>query len=289
MALLIGPQVWPTITAAARSTTAAGHAAVAYFAQEGPAILPLRSGSTLVVDASIETVSSGGTSPMALRTMLHRGVQIYSAQNLHAKVIAFNERAFIGSANASRNSARYLIEAVASFEESAMIASAHEFIRGLAITELGESDLAELAKLYRAPKPPKFPARQTQFTTLIMELTREQGAGRETQVQPPRPVWETYFGIDFTTTSFPRLRLSNIGPPTTGVATGVISKHHHNLTLELPGAEMPRPAILEVRKVGPRTFDYQVHRTGAVFDRMRALLQARSNPLWTSGRKWLII
>lgn len=267
----------------------AGHAAIAYFADAGPTLLPLRSGSLLVVDASIETVSSGGTSPTALRTMLRRGVRIFSAQSLHAKVIAFNERAFIGSANVSTNSARYLIEAVAAFDEPAMIASARDFVHGLAITALNDADLVSLAKFYRAPRSARFPPRQTPFTTLLMELTNEQGVGRETQVQPPRPVWETYFGVDLDASSFPRFRMSNIGPPAPGVATGVISKHHHNLTIELPGAEMPRPAILEVRKVGPRAFDYQVHRAGLHFERMRALLQSRANPLWTSGRKWLIV
>ena len=251
--------------------------------------MPLKPGSTLVVDASVETVASGGTSPAALCTMLRRGVRIFSAQNLHAKVIAFDERAFVGSANASTNSARYLIEAVAAFDEPAMIASARDFVRGLAITALDDDNLSALAKLYRAPRPRSFPPRQTPFTTLLMELTNEQGVGRETQVQPPRPVWETYFGVDLDADVFPRLRLSNIGPPAPGGATGVISKHHHNFTIELPGAEMPRPAILEVRKVGPRAFDYQVHRAGPDFERMRALLQSRANPLWRSGRKWLIV
>ena len=252
-------------------------------------MLPLKSGSMLVVDASIETVSAGGTSPTALRTMLRRGVRIFSAQSLHAKVIAFDERAFVGSANASNNSARYLIEAVAAFDEPVMIASAREFVRGLAITALDDDNLSALAKLYRAPRPTKFPPRQTLFTTLLMELTKEQGVGRETQVQPPRPVWEAYFGIDFTADALPRLRLSNIGPAAAGVATGVISKHDHNLTVELPGAEMPRPAILEVRKIGRRTFDYQIHRVGVDFERIQKLLQMRANPLWTSGRKWLIV
>jgi hypothetical protein len=37
----------------------------------------------------------------------HKGVDIYSAQYLHAKVFAFDKVAFVGSANASLNSSRH--------------------------------------------------------------------------------------------------------------------------------------------------------------------------------------
>jgi hypothetical protein len=221
--------------------------------------------------------------------MLRRGTRIFSAQNLHAKIFVFGAGAFIGSANASTNSSRYLIEAVVSLDEPDMVDAARAFVRDLAITELDDAALVALEAVYRPPRHPTFPRRQAPFTTLIMQLTREQGTGRETQVQPPRAAWEHYFGIDFDAPQLPRLRLIHKGPRVVGQAPGTISRHDHNLTVEIPGAEMPRPALLELRKTGRNAYIYEVHRVGADFDRFTRLLQTRSNPLWTSGRKWLVI
>ena len=89
MAAFLGPDVWTEITAVARANPGASQVAVAYFGIDGPRLLPLKAGSILVVDASIETVSAGGTAPAALRRMLERGTRIFSAQNLHAKVFVF--------------------------------------------------------------------------------------------------------------------------------------------------------------------------------------------------------
>ena len=289
MAAFLGPDVWTSITAAARANPGASQVAVAYFGIDGPRLLPLKAGSTLVVDASVETVSTGGTAPAALHRMLDRGIRIFSAHNLHAKVFVFGNRAFVGSANASANSSRYLLEAVASFHEPGIINTARAFVSSLAITELDAAALVALGAIYRPQRPPAFPRRQARFTTLIMQLTREQGAGRETQVQPPRAVWEHYFGIDFDAAQLPRLRLTNKGPQPAGPAPGTISRHDHNLTVEIPGAEMPRPALLELRKTGRHSYVYEVHRAGADFERFRQLLETRSNPLWTHGRRWLII
>lgn len=214
---------------------------------------------------------------------------MFSAQNLHAKLFVFDQIAFIGSANASRNSERYLIEAVVSVDEAALIVSTRQFIIDLAITELDDAALIALEGFYRPPRASQFPRRQARFTTLIMELTREQGEGRETQVQPPRAVWEHYFGINLDSVSRPRLRLVHKGPQAVGAAPGTISRHDHNLTIEIPGAEMPRPALLELRKTGLNSYLYEVHRAGPTFDRFAQLLATRSNPLRTSGRRWLII
>lgn len=289
MAAFLGPDVWTEISAAARANPGASQVAVAYFGIDGPRLLPLKVGSILVVDASIETVSAGGTAPAALRRMLGRGTRIFSAQNLHAKVFVFGTRTFVGSANASANSSRYLLEAVASFDEPNIIDTVRAFVRSLAITELDAAALTALEAIYRPPRPPSFPRRQAPFTTLIMQLTLEQGVGRETQVQPPRAVWEHYFGIDFDAAQLPRLRLTHKGAQAVGPAPGTISRHDHNLTVEIPGAEMPRPALLELRKTGRRSYVYKVHRAGADFEQFRQLLETRSNPLWTHGRRWLII
>lgn len=252
--------------------------------------MPLRSGSVLVADVSLKTVKAGATSPLALLRILRRGVRIFSAQNLHAKVYAFDNVAFVGSANVSHSSSKHLIEAVVQLDDPALVADVRAFVLDLAITELDEADLIELQKHYVPPPKIIFPKQQAPFTTLVMELTHEQGGNRAKQVQPPKPVWEAYFGVAIDQATYPQLTLTNTGVHPPQVAPGTISKHDHNLTIEIPGAELPRPALLELRKVGTNAFTYTVHRPGGHrYSYFSKLLKTVGNPLWTSGRRWLII
>ncbi|MFN7440051.1 MAG: hypothetical protein ACK5TV_07635 [Phycisphaerales bacterium] len=94
---------------------------------------------------------------------------------------------------------------------------------------------------------------------LIMELTQEQGLRRQSQVQPPLGVWETYFGIRPTAGSLPTYRLVdalNNGSP----EQRKVVKHHHNFTIEIGDAGPPRPAILRLRRIGVNSFEYWVLR-----------------------------
>src|SRR5687767_9700953 len=119
MVKFLAPSAWNDITIAAKSMKDPAFVAVAYFSARGDTLLPLRKGSTLVVDASVETVSIGATCPTALRRLLNRGVEIYSVRNLHAKLFVFGKSVFIGSTNASTMSEKYLLEAVAQIDNAA--------------------------------------------------------------------------------------------------------------------------------------------------------------------------
>ena len=260
--LLVAPKVWDEITGAALDAKQPAHAAMAYFGANGDRLLPLLPGSQLVVDASIPTIAAGGTSPAALARLKNRGVEIYSAQYLHAKVVAFDRIAFVGSANASAHSSNLLIEAVLCSENRATIRSVRNFVKTLCITSLSSDDLRELSKYYRPPKVPGVHRNGRRYSSLIMDLTLEQGGDRITQVQPPRAVWRHYFGINVDFVRRPTLKLTNFtsNPPT--VASRRIVKHHHTFTIEILGAELPRPAILQMRRTGPQQYSYWVHRPG---------------------------
>lgn len=96
-------------------------------------------------------------------------------------------------------------------------------------------------------------------TNLVMDLTYEQGRGRETQVQPPLGVWEQFFGVSVHSSALPAFRLVNKEADSQPEQRKVV-KHHHNLTLEIAGAKLPRPAILRMRRVDSRSFEYWVYR-----------------------------
>jgi phosphatidylserine/phosphatidylglycerophosphate/cardiolipin synthase-like enzyme len=125
---LVTTTVWDEITTAAKNTKQPSQVAVAYFGSKGPSLLPLLKGSALVVDASVPTVAQGATSPAALDQVRKGGVDIYTAQYLHAKVFAFDCVAFVGSANASQNSETKLIEAALKVTAKAEISAVRGFV-----------------------------------------------------------------------------------------------------------------------------------------------------------------
>ncbi|WP_241031799.1 phospholipase D family protein [Rhodococcus koreensis] len=132
-----GPSPWPHITRAIR-TRGARYAAIGYLGQDAPDLLPLRAGDLLVVNASKAAIRAHATSPAALAHYLNKGVRVLSSPTLHAKVIATNTRAVIGSANASENST-LADDAVVITDDPEIIASVRKFIDSLdEITEVDQ-------------------------------------------------------------------------------------------------------------------------------------------------------
>lgn len=123
---------------------------------------------------------------------------------------------------------------------------------------------------------------------LIMELTMEQGPGRESQVQPPINVWTRYFEIDFA--QLPRLRFTKRTGARTRQEIRPVVEHDHNWTVELDGAVVERPAIIRFLKTGRNTFDYWIHEPNtAEYQHCRWMLATFPNPYRRRGRRWLIL
>jgi len=170
--------IWDVLTAAASQVKSPAQVAVAYFGKGAGHLLPLAPGSTLVVDASEAAVKGGLTYPAALLSLHRKGVNIYSAPNLHAKVFAFGNAVYIGSANASSHSAHVLREAMVRVTDVSVVRAVRRFINGLCLEQLGPDELKRLHKLYR---PPTFVAvgikvgkkKAAQLSTLRVAPTRE--------------------------------------------------------------------------------------------------------------------
>jgi hypothetical protein len=63
-------------------------AAIAYFGGHGAKLMPLKRGDSIVVDMSIGAVRQGVTNPREIRTLIGRGVRVFSRRFLHAKFCA---------------------------------------------------------------------------------------------------------------------------------------------------------------------------------------------------------
>lgn len=149
---LVTENVWPFLTAAAKATNLPAMCAVAYFSEGASRLLPLRSGSQLVVDASEASVAGGRTCPKDLILLWQRGVRIFSVENLHSKLLVLGSRAYIGSANASSHSANTLLEAVLVTTDRKSVSAARAYVRSLCLNDLGLEELRRLSGFYRRPK-----------------------------------------------------------------------------------------------------------------------------------------
>lgn len=277
-------RIWRRITAAASVATTPSSAAVAYFGSRGHILLPLSSGSRLVVDASVASVSTGLTDPRSLRKLHIRGVSIYSLPLLHAKLFAFDDIAFVGSTNASRNSASVLIEASLSTTSAKTVKSVREFVATLCTDQLDDEALDWLETQYRPPRT-KMPNVGAQpFTRLVMQImTSDQQGYSGHQVQPPSGAWESFFGVNITDPAVPTLRMRNV--QNGAVIDRKVVRHTLVMTIDIPEAEPG--AILEMWNVGPDRYDYRMLTPGQRgFAGLDRELVTTPNPLWHSGRLW---
>lgn len=282
---LITNRPWAVITGDAAKAKQPSQVAVAYFGALGPILLPLKAGSTLVVDASVGAVSAGVTNPHALEIMLKRGVNVFSVRNLHAKVFAFDKAGFIGSTNVSSSSANVLVEATYRTTVQADLAAFRKFVVGLAVNQLDAKKISALKKLYKPPKVSRAARAQQPFSGLIMDITKEQGSTRRTQVQPPAAVWDTFFGLK-AGSGQPVLTLRS----SAGVRRPKVVKHTIVRTVEIPEAAGSLPAILEMTPTGKNAYRYRVVRPpDPDFAAMDQLLSSVSNPLQRGKRRWLTV
>ncbi len=123
---------------------------------------------------------------------------------------------------------------------------------------------------------------------LVADLTREQGPGRMSQVQPSSSIWRYFFGWDMTGPR-PSLKLTNLDDRTS-VRRRVVA-HDHNWTIEVPGADVPRPAILYMVRVGPLSYKYRILQPSHPrYKELSKSLANADNPLRSARetRRWFL-
>jgi len=179
-------RVWPAIQARVKVHKKQVTCAIAFVGVEAPSILPLRKGDVLVCNASLSAIKQGSTSALALDRYRKKGVVIYSQPRLHGKVVVLSNRAFVGSANASRHSDRDLYEAVLETTNEKIVASARSFVLDLSTSfhRLNESDIAKLKKVKVTKKPKIDPV-----VDLMQPLDVPKGLSRCFLLEVERMVW----------------------------------------------------------------------------------------------------
>ena len=119
--------------------------------------LKLTKGDTLICDASSFSIKFGETSAKTLELYFNRGVNIYSNQQLHSKILLTDNFLVIGSANLSKSSAERLTESSVITKSDILISQAKAFCHNLTeeSTLLNRKDIQSLLKIEVVKRPSK--------------------------------------------------------------------------------------------------------------------------------------
>ena len=149
MKFLGDQEAWPDITKTLKNDKSRAACAIGYVGINAWRYLPLKEGDLLVCDASPTAIRRGLTNPKGLVPYLNAGVNVFSREGLHAKVITTSALAWIGSNNASDNSANNLIEAAVLVDNLLIVKAAREFIEEVKnfSTRVESSQIKEMSKL----------------------------------------------------------------------------------------------------------------------------------------------
>ena len=128
-------------------------AAVAYVSKGSP--LKFGSGDILICDASTSAIRNGTTDAKTLLAFKKNGAQIFSCENLHAKVIVCGKYAVIGSSNLSKSSEEDLFEATLITDRRQIRAQVLGLIHNL-MSVSDEQDESSINKLIEIPVTKRF-------------------------------------------------------------------------------------------------------------------------------------
>jgi hypothetical protein len=166
---LSGGEPWPAIEGTLRRRNrASAYMAIGFIGRTGGSLLHLKRGDVLVCDASEQAVRLGATDPLVLMALKRKGVAVHSFKGLHAKCSVVGRRAWVGSANASRNSRDNLLEAAVEVTDGSTVAEVRAWIQRLAAGS-PELDEAELERLTRF-RPEHAPASSIPYEMLELPV-----------------------------------------------------------------------------------------------------------------------
>lgn len=156
---LISKGLWREIKAIPRNGKSI-RAAIAYYSKDH---LKLTKGDQLLVNASLDALTSGATNASVLLQLSNRGVAIHNVESLHAKVILIDKTVVVGSANSSRRSEQELTEAAVLSTSWRMRSAVSAFIE-LGASEnpaLSHDELTRMSKIEVSRREPESPVKRT--------------------------------------------------------------------------------------------------------------------------------
>ncbi len=103
LAFLHSENIWNELKTLSRERNRRLSVAVPYISRDGGKLLRLKRGDVLVVDLTLENSRNGSVCPAELAQLQKKGVRVFLAPNLHAKIILCGQKAGRRSRPVSQN------------------------------------------------------------------------------------------------------------------------------------------------------------------------------------------
>jgi hypothetical protein len=127
--------------------------AVPYVGSDTRELLHFQRGDVLVVALTIANARCGAVCPAEIDRLQQKGVLVFLAPDLHAKVILCGNKAVVGSANLSQSSLKYRDEAAIITTAPEVVRSVRDWFGQRTSEPITPEWLSICAKAYRPPKP----------------------------------------------------------------------------------------------------------------------------------------
>jgi hypothetical protein len=143
---------WRTLRSISRNRNCPLYVAAPFLGDGGGKLLYLKRGDVLVVALTIANSRNGSVCPEEIKRLQAKGVQVFLAPNLHAKVLLCGGKAVVGSANLSQTSFAHLDEAALLTTDRKIVRHVRAWFTQRMLEAVSPKWLAVCAKAYRPPK-----------------------------------------------------------------------------------------------------------------------------------------
>jgi len=113
--------IWRELRAISRHRKCPLYVAVPYLGNAGGKLLYLKRGDVLIVALTLANSRNGSVCPSEIGRLQAKGVRVFLAPYLHAKVMLCGRKAVVGSANLSQTSFAHLDEAAMLTTDTAVV------------------------------------------------------------------------------------------------------------------------------------------------------------------------
>ena len=143
---------WRTLRSISRHRNCPLYVAVPFLGNGGGKLLHLTDGDVLVVALTEANARNGSVCPAEIERLQAKGVQVFLAPNLHAKVLLCGGKAVVGSANLSQTSFAHLDEAALLTTDAKIVRHVRAWFAQRMLEAVSPKWLAVCAKAYRPPR-----------------------------------------------------------------------------------------------------------------------------------------
>ena len=144
--------IWPELQAISRVRDCPLFVAVPFLGSSGGKLLHLKCNDVLVVALTQANSRNGTVCPAEIERLQKKGVRVYLATDLHAKVVLCGDKVVIGSANLSQTSFTYLDEAALLTTDATAVNDVREWFNQRTMEEVSPAWLKICRDVYQPPR-----------------------------------------------------------------------------------------------------------------------------------------